>query len=139
MSGETEEHVSGWTTDTLKAHFDDLRRTDGNNLEQRFKAAEERTTLALTAADRAVIKAENATEKRFDAVNEFRATLADQASRLMPRSEVEQIVKGVNEKIEDLRGTRRTGFATVGALVVGAVVVVGVLAQIIILVVNHVP
>ena len=51
MSGETEEHVSGWTTDTLKAHFDDLRRTDGNNIEQRFKAAEERTTLALTAAE----------------------------------------------------------------------------------------
>jgi uncharacterized membrane protein YidH (DUF202 family) len=136
MSGETEEHVSGWTTDTLKAHFDDLRRTDQGVIEQRFKAAEERTTLALTAADRAVVKAETATEKRFDAVNEFRATLADQASRLMPRAEVEQIVKGMSEKIDDLRGTRRTGYASIGALVVGAAVVLAVLVQIIVLLVK---
>lgn len=137
MSGETEQNVSGWTTDTLKDHFDTLRFTDQENMKQRFLAAEERTTVALTAADRAVVKAEMATEKRFDAVNEFRQTLADQASRLMPRAEVEQIVKGLNEKIDDLRGTRRTGFASVGALVVGAAVVLAVVVQIIILLVNH--
>ena len=137
MSGETEQNVSGWTVDTLKAHFDTLRATDGKNVEQRFVAAEERTTLALTAADRAVIKAENATEKRFDAVNEFRATLADQASTLMPRAEAEIRLRGLSEQIEDLRGTRRGGIATVGALVVGIAVVLAVLVQVVILLVNH--
>ena len=137
MSGETENNVSGWTVDTLKAHFDTLRSTDLTNIEKRFVAAEERTTLALTAADRAVVKAETATEKRFDAVNEFRATLADQASRLMPRAEVEQIVKGLNEKIDDLRGTRRSGVASIGALMVGAAVVLAVIVQIVVLVVTR--
>jgi len=51
MSGE-----SDWTIRTLKKHFD-----------RRFKDQ-----------DRAVSKALAATEKRFDSVNEFRQTLADQ-------------------------------------------------------------
>jgi hypothetical protein len=54
-----------------------------------LKAVKESSTLALAAADRAVAKAENATEKRFDAVNEFRETLADQQRTLMPRAEAE--------------------------------------------------
>src|ERR1700689_1575360 len=52
--------------------------------EQRFKAMDEKTSLALTASEKAVSKAETATEKRFDAVNEFRGTLSDQARLLIP-------------------------------------------------------
>jgi hypothetical protein len=137
MSGETKEHRSSWTTDTLKAHFDDLRTTDNAAVDRRFLGAEKAVEAALASAERANIKAENATEKRFDAVNEFRGQLSDQAARLMPRAEVEQIVKGINEKIDDLRGTRRTGIASIGAMVVGAVVVVGVVVQLIILILNH--
>jgi hypothetical protein len=36
-------------------------------------------SIALEAADKAILKAEAATEKRFDGVNEFRAQLAEQA------------------------------------------------------------
>ena len=36
-------------------------------------------SIALEAADKAIQKADTATEKRFDGVNEFRASLADQA------------------------------------------------------------
>jgi hypothetical protein len=137
VSGETGEVTSGWTTDTLKAHFDTLRATDQKNMEQRFTAAETSVNRALATADKANEKGDNAIEKRFEGVNEFRKTLSDQAATFMPRSEVETLVKAIDEKIDDLRGTRRTGFASVGAIVVGGVVVLGVLANIIILLVNH--
>jgi hypothetical protein len=134
VSGETERDVSGWTTDTLKAHFDTLRAADLKTIDQRFTSAEEAVHRALESADKASTKADNATEKRFEGVNEFRATLSDQATRLIPRAEVEQIVKGLNDKIEDLRGTRRAGVASIGALVVGVAVVAAVIAQVIVLV-----
>lgn len=41
-------------------------------------AAEKAVATAMAAAEKAVTKAEFAAEKRFDAVNEFRQTLADQ-------------------------------------------------------------
>lgn len=66
---------------------------------ERFQAQREMTALALTASDRAVTKAETATEKRFDAVNEFRATLSDQARNLMPRAETELQFKSINADI----------------------------------------
>lgn len=43
-------------------------------------AAEKAVATAMAAAEKAVTKAEFAAEKRFDAVNEFRQTLADQQS-----------------------------------------------------------
>jgi hypothetical protein len=137
MSGETAERESGWTVDTLHAQFVELRRTDLTYIEKRFGLAEAAVAAALASAERANIKAETATEKRFDAVNEFRATLADQASRLMPRAEVEAIIKSQNEKIEDLRGTRRLGVTSIGTMVLGVAIVVGVLVQILVLVINH--
>ena len=50
--------------------------------------------------DRAGVKAESAIEKRFDSVNEFRASLADQARLLMPRQEAESLLKSLTEKLE---------------------------------------
>lgn len=69
---------SEWTIESLKAHYD-----------QRFIDQDRAVQAALNAAEKAVTKAENASEKRFDAVNEFRAQLADQAATFMPRSEAE--------------------------------------------------
>lgn len=57
---------------------------------------------ALQAADRAVAKAEAAADKRFDSVNEFRATFADQQRTYMPRGEVELLNKQLAEKNESL-------------------------------------
>lgn len=61
---------------------------------------------ALAAAEKAVGKAEVAAEKRFDATNEFREQLRDQAGTLMPRSESEARLLNVVEKIETLRITQ---------------------------------
>jgi hypothetical protein len=71
--------------------------------EQRFKAMDEKTSLALTASEKAVSKAETATEKRFDAVNEFRATLGDQARLLIPREEVNARFSAYDAKVEALK------------------------------------
>lgn len=65
-----------------------------------LSAQKEAVAAALSAADRAVLKAEIAAEKRFDGVNEFRQTLADQQRTLMPRSEVEVINKAMTDKID---------------------------------------
>jgi hypothetical protein len=70
----------------------------------RFDAQEKAVNAALTAADRAVNKAEIASEKRFDAVNEFRAALADSARLLMPRAESEQSYKILAGKLEVIEG-----------------------------------
>jgi len=67
-----------------------------------FSAQKEGISAALAAADRAVNKAELATEKRFESVNEFRGTLDNQQRTLIPRSEVDVMVKGLEEKISNL-------------------------------------
>jgi len=67
-----------------------------------FAAQKEAINAALAAADRAVSKAELATEKRFESVNEFRGTLDNQQRTLIPRSEVDVMIKGVEEKISNI-------------------------------------
>ena len=57
----------------------------------------------LEQMDKAVCKAEAATEKRFEGVNEFRLQLSDQARTFLPRQEYEQAHKNVVDKIEELK------------------------------------
>jgi hypothetical protein len=70
---------------------------------QMFKAIEEKTSLALAGSEKAVGKAEMATEKRFDAVNEFRGQLKDQAATLMPREEAIVKLRGIEDKVEEVK------------------------------------
>lgn len=62
---------------------------------QRFDSQEKAVASALAAAKEAVSKAENATEKRFDSVNEFRNTLKDQQGTYVTRSEALGAVVGL--------------------------------------------
>jgi hypothetical protein len=55
--------------------------------------------LALSAADKAVLKAETATEKRFESVNEFRQTLSDQTRSFLRISEHTVEMTAVNERL----------------------------------------
>jgi hypothetical protein len=103
----------------LSAEFDgfiELMKERDRRYEDRFKAQDEKTTLALTASKEAIGKAESATEKRFDAVNEFRGTLSDQAARLLPRAEADSRFANYDEKIanqqkdiQNLRESRSEG------------------------------
>jgi len=131
MSGETEAQESGWTVDTLKYHTDqqfqaarmalvDLRtllderyQTQTKATDKAFEAQQQAMTTAFIAADKAVqtallsaekavTKAESAAEKRFEAVNEFRGQLADQAQTFMPRTEAEAQNIRNTERIQEL-------------------------------------
>lgn len=114
MSGETDASVSGWTVDTLHGHM--LRVLDemDRRYQQRYEAQQEGVAAALAAqekavnaaliaADRAVIKAELAAEKRFESVNEFRATLSDQAATLMPRLEAESRLQTIGVAVSEIK------------------------------------
>ena len=62
----------------------------------------ESVTLALASADKAVTKAERATERRFDSVNEFRETLSDQTKSFISRAEFEALRDVSSTRITDL-------------------------------------
>jgi hypothetical protein len=113
---------SQWTIETLREHVIVLIAANDVRYEQRFEASQSainaafiaqqtamQTALtaqklnvdkALDAADRAVTKAEVAAEKRFESVNEFRASLSDQQRTLMPRAEAELLIKTLSDRIE---------------------------------------
>jgi hypothetical protein len=102
----------------------------------RFDAQEKAVNAALAASDRAVNKAEMASEKRFDAVNEFRAALNDSSRLLMPRSESEQSYKVLANKIETLesrqnaRDERGRGMSDIWGYIVGAIGVAALIVSI---------
>lgn len=100
MSGETEKQVSGWSVDTLKEYVEAMRVDDQKSVQA-----------ALLAHKEAVLKAENASEKRFESVNEFRGQLADQANTLMPRQEYIVHHKALEDRVTELtdRVTRTEG------------------------------
>jgi hypothetical protein len=104
MSGETRGDVSGWTLDSLKAHYDTLLTEKDLRYEQRFQAQQLGIRDALASAERAVSKADAATEKRFDGQNEFRDQLRDQAATFMPRAEYDRAHNDLVERVDQMRG-----------------------------------
>jgi hypothetical protein len=83
-------------------------------VETRFSLMEETIKTRLTeielrhqqrweATEKAILKAETASEKRFESVNEFRATLADQQRTFMPRAEVEVMRDAMGERVGTMK------------------------------------
>jgi hypothetical protein len=129
MSGETQKDESGWTVDTLKEF-----------MTQRFADQDKAVQAALLAAKEAVLKAEVASEKRFESVNEFRGQLADQTATLMPRQEYTVQHAALMEKVNDLTdrvnisdGKARGSQITVGKIYAGLGAAVTILSIIVIL------
>jgi hypothetical protein len=91
-----------WTVQTLHEHHARMLANAQQVNDARFQAIKENTSVALLAAQRAVEKAEAASEKRFEGVNEFRASLSDQAMRLMPRAESESRMTALSDQVRDL-------------------------------------
>lgn len=157
MSGETGSSESGWTTDTLHVHMQ--RQLDGltRMLDERYAtqtkatdkafeaqqtamqaaltAAETAVSKALESAEKAVTKAESAAEKRFDAVNEFRGQLSDQAATLMPRAESNARHEAAAEKIDALNTRldkaegRGTGLNAGWIYLLGAIAAIGTIVS----------
>ncbi len=99
---------------------------------QRFEAQEKAVSAALAAAKEAVLKAETASEKRFESVNEFRTTLKDQQLLLITRSEAGAQFKALSDRLDSIDARqialngRLEGITWVwGIMVAGGGVVVG--------------
>ena len=58
--------------------------------------------IRFDALDKAVTKADAASEKRFESTNEWRATMNDKDRLVMPRTEAENLIRGLSDKIEAL-------------------------------------
>lgn len=104
-------NTSQWTLDTLCTHLTAVIAANDIRYSERFESSQVALLAAITAqksnvdaaiaaAEGAVNKAEKASEKRFDSVNEFRGTLADQQRTLMPRAEAEILFRQLSEKID---------------------------------------
>ena len=78
--------MAKWTVPTLYEHFT-----------QRFSDSDKAVQAALEAAEKAVIKAEAAADKRFDATNEFRGQLADQSATFMTKVEADLRFKALTD------------------------------------------
>lgn len=123
--------------ETLKAHLSDLIASNDRRYQHQFVAQEKAVATALKSAEQAVLKAESATERRFESVNEFRATLSDQTAGLIPRKEAEARMIGLAARVELLDGrVNRAEGAARGlqlgwAMLTGLVVVIGSIVGII--------
>jgi multidrug resistance efflux pump len=73
-----------------------------DSLQQAISAQKESVTIAMAAADRAVTKAETAVEKRFENSNEWRNTVETLQRTYLPRTEFDQGVKTLADKISVL-------------------------------------
>jgi hypothetical protein len=78
-----------------------------------FDSAERSVATALESAERSVSKAEIATDKRFESVNEFRHALNDLSARMAQRQEVDVRFLSVISRVESL-GTIVNGHVTRG-------------------------
>jgi phage I-like protein len=91
----------------------------------RFDAQQKAVEAALASADRAVVKAETASDKRFDSVNEFRKSLSDETATFLPRAEYLQSSKATDEKVQELTSriaaleNRSVTLSQVGGYLVG--------------------
>jgi hypothetical protein len=103
LSQDTSYHGSMprmWTLESLRTYLDSKIDLLEERTKERFIAAKENINVALSASDRATTKAEDSSNKRFDSVNEFRASLADQSQRLLPRNEYSVQHQNLVEKID---------------------------------------
>jgi len=104
--------------------------------DERFRAIEQSTEQAFGNSQRAIDKADAATEKRFEGVNEFRAALADQSKHFVTRDDLQGLAEKMEIQIAGLRkdvdfrigqeaGSRLT-YGSMAALIGVAAAVVGI-------------
>ena len=103
----------------------------------------EKAALALSAADKAISKADHATEKRFESVNEFRQTLSDQTKSFISRIEFEALrdasaarVADLSSRLDKIEG-KSVGLNAGWAYLIGAITIAGAVASLVVGVFLH--
>ena len=119
------------------AHLRQLMDERDLRYQQRFEANSSAIAAALLAAKEAVTKAEAATEKRFEAMNEFRGALTDQAQLFASRIQVDalrdqllQALSALSARVDLMEGSKKGGKEAwgFGAGIIGALVGIGGIA-----------
>lgn len=88
------------------AQINILINANDKGYNQRFENLIEATKAALASADRAVNKAEQASDKRFESVNEFRSALTDATNKNVLRTEFDLVVDRLEQDIKNLQLAR---------------------------------
>jgi hypothetical protein len=118
------DNESTWTIDTLhkytvqriddlvtlldERHQSQIKATEAAFAAQQaamrtaFDAADKAVQAALIAVEKASNKSEQASDKRFESVNEFRSQLADQTANLISRAEYSVQHKALEDKVTSL-------------------------------------
>jgi hypothetical protein len=84
------------------------RTADKEAIAAALTSVKEATAAALMAVKEATADKANSVEKRLEGMNEFRSSLSDQASRLMPRVEAEQRIGSLSDKLNENTSTHAT-------------------------------
>jgi hypothetical protein len=125
--------MSDWTPDTVRAY-----------LEVQVEQLRRENVIRDDATAALFNRAQQANEHRFEAVNEFRGQLNDQATTFLRRDEYLTGHAGLVEKIDDM-GSRldrtegkATGMTTTWAAIIAALGTLAVVTSVIVLLINHV-
>lgn len=126
---------------TLDREFHEHLEQQRHETKMMMDASDKAIKAAFESSNTAILKAEAATERRFDSVNEFRAQLNDQATRFMPREVADATFKelrgqlAVQQSRLDASGGRTEGVRmSSGALVAAVGVFVSIIVAVNILV-----
>lgn len=109
MSKPAAQSASYTPTITLQEHFDKMGAERDLRYTQLRAADAIAISAALLASEKAVTKADIATEKRFDGVNEFRQALTDLSAKQVSRDEYQAGITNLTEKINSLAETQNRG------------------------------
>jgi hypothetical protein len=106
--------------DTLAVKVSEQISSNDKASEKRFEVMAERTVslqhemeASFLSSDRAVEKANIATDKRFDAVNEFRTQLSDITGTMITRNEADAQFSSFDARIADIKSAIDKGFTGV--------------------------
>ena len=103
--------TSAATDVSLREYLAALINAERERSDARFKSIEDSVHAAFTESQKAITKAETATEKRFEGVNEFRMTLSDQASQFVTRDTLaattEKLQSGIDRNHQDIESVAR--------------------------------
>jgi hypothetical protein len=106
--------ASGWSIETALEHILTLLVEADKRYTQQFIAQEKMVTAAFKAADMALNKAVESSDARLAAMNEFRGALTDQATQMLSRTEANQRITTLEDRITKLENieSRSAGFSS---------------------------
>jgi hypothetical protein len=121
-----------WDVETLKEYTD-----------QRFEAQDRAVQAALQAAKEAVDKANIASEKRFESINEFRGQLSDQQATFLTRNEYGAQHDAMAQRLQDLADRfntssgRTTGLGASWGVIVSVASILIAFGTLLLLILKH--